>query len=279
MDIDQSIARHYTHGSLETAILEALKAAGKDTGKLVHADLAAIDEFHIGGRQATMDLAAQLDLPRGAHVLDVGCGIGGPARYFAAEQGWRVEGIDLTEEYVRVATALSQRLGLGDRVAYRQASATSLPFAASTFDGAYMLHVGMNIADKRSVFAEVRRVLKPGGLFAIYDVMRESDGAFAYPVPWSSEPATNAIDTAETYRTLLAGAGFRIEKERSRRDFALEFFRQMRERMAQAQASGGASPPGLPIVMGATAPQKIANMVGLLQKGVISPTEIISRVA
>jgi ubiquinone/menaquinone biosynthesis C-methylase UbiE len=276
MSNEQSVSQHYTHGSLENAILNALKAAGKDPERLTHADVSGVDEFHIGGRQATMDLAAQIDLPKGARVLDVGCGIGGASRFFAVERGWKVDGIDLTPEYVEVASRLSKRLGV-DGVSYRVGSATKLPFADGTFDGAYMLHVGMNIADKKSVFAEVRRVLKPGGIFAIYDVMRESDGEFAYPVPWSSEPATNAIDAAATYKTLLAGAGFRVGEERSRRDFAIEFFRQLRARMAEAQAKGGPPPVGLPILMGASTPQKVANMVGLLERGVIAPTEIISR--
>lgn len=279
MSNEASVSQHYTHGSLESTILAALKAAGKDPEKLVHADLAGVDEFHIGGRQATMDLSAQLDLPRGARVLDVGCGIGGASRFFAVERGWRVDGIDLTAEYVEVARRFSARLGLGDAVSYREASATSLPFADAAFDGAYMLHVGMNITDKRSVFEEVRRVLKPGGMFAIYDVMRESDDAFVYPVPWSTEPATNAIDFAAHYRKLLAGAGFTVEKERSRRDFALEFFHQLRERMAEVQAKGGPPPVGLPILMGATTREKVANMTSLIQRGVISPTEIISRAA
>ncbi|OFX04743.1 MAG: hypothetical protein A3D94_02550 [Alphaproteobacteria bacterium RIFCSPHIGHO2_12_FULL_66_14] len=279
MNNEKSVSQHYTHGSLESAILGALKEAGKNPNNLVHADLAGIDEFHIGGRQSTMDLAAQIDLPHGARVLDIGCGIGGASRFFALERGWKIDGIDLTPEYVDVAGRLSRRLGLGDAVSYREASATALPFPDATFNGAYMLHVGMNIPDKKAVFTEVRRVLKPGGVFAIYDVMRESDGEFAYPVPWSSEPATNAIDTAANYTKLLTAAGFKVEKERSRRDFAMEFFRQLRERMAEVQAKGSPQPPGLPILMGASAPQKVANMMGLLQRGVISPTEIISRVA
>lgn len=127
MDLDQNIARHYEHGALEKAILDALKSTGKDPDKLTAADLAPVDEFHIGGRQATMDLAAQLDLPRGARVLDVGSGIGGPSRCLASERGWRIDGIDLTPEYVRVAEQLSRRTGLGDAVSYRQASAAALP--------------------------------------------------------------------------------------------------------------------------------------------------------
>lgn len=275
MNNEQNVAQHYTHGSLESAILGALKAAGKDPDRLSHRDLAGVDEFHIGGRQATMDLSAEIGLPRGARVLDVGCGIGGASRFFATERGWKIDGIDLTPEYIDVAGRLSRRIGLGDDVSYRVASATELPFPDASFDGAYMIHVGMNIPDKKGVFGEVRRVLKQGGLFAIYDVMRESDAEFVYPVPWSTEPTTNAIDFAASYKELLADSGFKIEKDRSRRDFALEFFRQMRERLA----GGGLQPPGLPILMGSTSQQKVANMIGLLQGGVISPTEIISRAA
>ena len=272
MSLEDSVARHYEHGSLEAAILEALKRVGKDPDKLVHGDLALVDEFHIGGRPATKDLGDQIDLRPGARVLDIGCGIGGPSRYFAAERGWKVEGIDLTPEYVEVAKSLSRRVGLGDVTAYRQASATALPFADATFDGAYMLHVGMNITDKATVFAEIRRVLKPGGLFAIYDVMRESDGAFSYPVPWSSEPATNHLASAASYEALLQAAGFAIVTRRNRRDFALE---SMRKRATQAEPQG----LGLPIVMGPTAAQKLANMMGMIERGVFAPTELISRAA
>jgi ubiquinone/menaquinone biosynthesis C-methylase UbiE len=273
VNTEQQVARHYSHGWLEQAIFAALKTTGKDSDVLAHADLAPVDEFHIGGRQATMDFAEQLRLERGMHLLDVGCGLGGASRFFAHERGCRVSGIDLTEEYVNVAATLSRRVGLADRVSYRQASALSLPFAERSFDGAYMMHVGMNIADKAKLFAEVRRVLKPGGFFGIYDVMREGAGEFSYPVPWASVPETNFIDTAAAYKKLLVSSGFAVTWERHRREFAIEFFRQMRERMAQS----GPPPLGLQILMGATAPQKVANMIGLLDRGIIAPTELVSR--
>jgi len=276
MSLDQTITQHYTHGSLEQTILTVLKAAGKDVDHLTHADLSTVDEFHIGGRQSTMELFAQLELPPGARVLDVGSGIGGPARFGASERGWQVQGIDLTEEYVRVAESLSRRIGLADRVSFRQASAAALPFGDASFDGAYMLHVGMNIPDKKSAFAEVHRVLKPGAVFAIFDLMRETDAPFDYPVAWSSAPETNFIDFAAHYRMLLGGVGFAVEKERNRGDFAREFFRQMRERMAKAQAEGGPMPPP-PVIMGPTAPQKLANMRGLVERGTIAPVEVIAR--
>ena len=273
MNTDPRIVEHYTHGSLEKAILDALLVAGRDPDRLKPADLAPVDEFHIGGRQATIDFAEQLGAARGAHLLDIGCGLGGASRYFAHVLGCRVTGIDLTDEYVRVADALSTRTGLGALVSYRQGSALSLPFEPGTFDGAYMLHVGMNIADKPKLFAEVRRVSKPRALFGIYDVMRERDGELTYPVPWAASPETSFVETAATYRRLLSAAGFEVVKERSRREFAIEFFRQLRARLAQS----GPPPLGLHILMGATSSQKVANMISLLERGLIAPTELIGR--
>lgn len=270
MSIEETVVKHYEHGALEGALLEALKRAGKNVDTLSHADLALVDEFHIGGRPATRELGAQVDLPPGSRVLDVGCGIGGPSRYFAAERGWKVEGVDLTPEYVAVAQSLSRRVGLDQSVTYRVASATVLPFADESFDGAYMLHVGMNIADKKAVFTEVKRVLKPGGIFAIYDAMRSSDDAFIYPVAWSSEPATNHIASPATYKSALTAAGFTLVAERNRVEFALE---SMQRRAATAGQPG----IGPPVVMGPTAPQKVANMIELMKRGVFAPTEIIAR--
>lgn len=273
MSIERSVAQHYTHGALEQAILSALMASGTNLDDLRPSDLAPVDEFHIGGRRATADFAEQLDVRRGMRLLDIGCGLGGASRYFAHEHGCRVTGIDLTEEYVRVADSLARRVGLGALISYRLGSALSLPFAAGTFDGAYMLHVGMNIEDKSRLFAEVRRALKPQGVFGIYDVMRESDGELKYPVPWASSDETSFVATAAAYRRLLAAAGFEVIWERSRREFAIEFFRQMR---AQA-APGGPPPLGLHILMGASSPEKVANMIGNLERGLIAPTEIVCR--
>ena len=273
MSTEQSVSEHYTHGSLEQAILDALAVTGKDLNDLAPADLAPVDEFHIGGRRATADFAEQLGVRRDMHLLDIGCGLGGASRYFALDHGCRVTGIDLTEEYVRVADALARRVGLGALISYQHGSALSLPFARSTFDGAYMLHVGMNIEDKSKLFVEVRRVLKSKGVFGIYDVMRESDGELTYPVPWASSAATSFVATAAAYRRLLAAAGFEVVRERSRREFAIDFFRQMRAQAAQS----GPPPLGLHILMGASSPQKVANMIGNLERGLIAPTEIVCR--
>ena len=162
-----------------------------------------------------------------------------------------------------------------DGVSYRHGSALGLPFAPETFDGAYMLHVGMNVQDKRRLFAEVRRVLRPGAVFGVYDVMREGgEGKLSFPVPWASSPETSFIESAADYRRLLEGAGFAVEKERSRREFAIDFFRRLR---AQAAQGGGAPPLGLHILMGASSPEKVANMIDNLEQGLLAPTEIIAR--
>ena len=275
MDDKQAVADHYTHGSLERAIFEALSASGKDLDRLDSADLAPVDEFHIGGRQATTDFADRLNFGPGLHLLDIGSGLGGASRYFAQERQCRVTGIDLTDEYVSVAEALSKAVGLDKMVSYRQGSALDLPFEAGAFDGAYMLHVGMNIADKAQLFAEVRRVLKPGGIFGVYDVMLgQGDGDLSFPLPWASSPLTSFVESAEFYREGLESVGFTVEKPNSRKAFALEFFNQMRARAATA----GEQPPlGLHVLMGASTPQKVANMIANLERDLIAPTEIIAR--
>ena len=187
-NVEERVARHYARGNLEQTILDALVASGKDLDRLEPSDLSPVDEFHTGGRQATVEFAEQMDVTPAMHLLDIGCGIGGPSRFFAAERGCRVTGIDLTDDYVRTAEALARRVGLDRRVAYRQASAFDLPFEAGTFDGAYMMHVGMNIEDKPRLFAEVRRVIKPAGVFAIYDIMRTGDGELSFPLHWAAVP-------------------------------------------------------------------------------------------
>jgi SAM-dependent methyltransferase len=272
MTRDRDIASHYRHGALLQAIDQALIAAGKDPRHLSPEDLAPVDEFHIGGRAATAALLAQLAPKPGTHWLDIGSGLGGVARYLAAGHGCQVTGIDLTAEYVQVAQDLARRVGLADRVAFREGSATDLPFAGASFDGAVMLHVGMNIADKAALAAGVRRVLRPGGIFAIYDVMRLAEGDLAFPVPWAAGAATSFLASPAAYRTALEAAGFAIEGERDRTAFALDFFRAVRARAA----AEGRPALGLHVVMGAGAREKTENMVRNLERGLIAPVEIIA---
>ena len=273
-NVEERVARHYARSDLEAAILEALVASGKDLDRLVPVDLAPVDEFHTGGRQATVEFAAQIDLTPDMHLLDIGCGIGGASRFFAEACGCRVTGIDLTADYVRTAGALARRVGLAARVAYRQASALALPFEPETFDGAYMMHVGMNIEDKSALFTEVRRVLKAGGVFAIYDVMRTGEGELSFPVHWAASSQTSFVIWPEDYRRALEAAGFQVHKQRDRRAFAREFFRQVAARAAE----DGAPPPlGVHLLMKSDVPQKLTNVVRNLEQGLIAPVELICR--
>jgi ubiquinone/menaquinone biosynthesis C-methylase UbiE len=272
MDIERQVASHYTRGGLEGAILDALTKSGKNPDKLVNTDLSSIDEFHLGWYAETDELARELGFSRDSHVIDVGSGIGGPARHLAVELGCRVTGIDLTEEFVQIATSLTSRCGLADRVSFRQGSALTLPFEDGAFDGALLMHVGMNIADKATLFSEVRRVLKPGGRFGVYDIMQIGEGEIPFPMPWAMTQATSFVERPETYRRLLEAGGFEIEKERNRRDFALALGREMREKVAREGM------PALgPHILGADMPQRIGNVMTVLEGGTIAPIEMIAR--
>jgi SAM-dependent methyltransferase len=272
--IERRVAQHYAQRDLEKTILDALVTAGKDPGSLAAEDLAPIDEFHTGGRQATIELAGQLGFPPGSHVLDVGCGIGGASRYFADVGGCRVTGIDLTEDFIRTAEALARRVGLAERVSYRRASALALPFEPETFDGAYMMHVGMNVQDKAKLFAEVRRVLRKGAAFGVYDVALTGKGEVRFPLPCATTPDICFMVTADDYRRELDAAGFKIGSVRDRLDVARAFFRQ---EQAHAAERNGPAPLGIHLLMPHEAQATFANVVSLFDQGIFAPVEIICR--
>jgi SAM-dependent methyltransferase len=269
--IEQDVASHYTHGSLEQSILAGL--AGVQVGDDTIARLAAVDEFHIGGREATAEVADQLALQPGLRVLDVGCGMGGTARFLASHYGCRVTGVDLTPEFVDVGNSLNRRVGLSEAIDLHVASALYLPFDNGSFDRATLFHVGMNIADKRKLFAEIARILKPAAFLAVYDVMRMGDGELTYPVPWAQTAATSFVERPETYRSALCAVDFELAAERNTREPALVFFRRMTARVADS----GAPPLGLHILMGREASIKVANMIENLECDLIAPVEMIAR--
>jgi ubiquinone/menaquinone biosynthesis C-methylase UbiE len=272
----QDVSNHYTHGDLVAAIRTGIESLGKTTNTVTVDDLAPVDEFHIGGRQASEDFLGQLDLSPGKHVLDIGCGLGGAARIVASRYGCRVTGIDLTPEYVETAKVLCRWVGLDSSISLHQGSALSMPFADGAFDGAYMLHVGMNIEDKAKLCSEVHRVLRPGSLFGIYDVMKAGAGELSYPMPWATTAASSFVVDPAQYRSALQATGFAVIAELNRRDFAITFFDQFR---AKTMAAGGPPPLGLHLLMGRNAPDKIQNMIQNVASGHIAPVELIARKA
>ncbi len=275
MDLEAVVAPAYRHGALEQTIIAGLRGAGKDPDRLTPADLAPVDEFHVGGRNATIEFASRLGVWPGMKMLEIGSGLGGASRYFAAEHDCDVTGIDITDEYVAVASSLARRLKLADKVRYQRASAPKLPFADGAFDAVYMIHVGMNVADKAGLFHECRRVLAPDGVIGVYDVMREGPGELAFPMPWANEASASFVETAQDYQTKLDQAGFEPGLSRSRREFGLAFFDRMRAASAQ---NGGKPPPlGLHLIMGSSTRDKVANLVDAMQRGLVAPTEMFAR--
>ncbi|HZJ25816.1 MAG TPA: methyltransferase domain-containing protein [Acidimicrobiia bacterium] len=269
---DGAVAHHYHLGDLEDVIMAGIAAAGLEVTALSAADLTPVDEFHLGGAAATSDLTSQLGLTDAVCLLDVGCGIGGPARHVAAEHGCEIVGVDLTDEHLQLANRLNAMVGLDDLVRCERASALALPYEAESFDGAYMLHVGMNIEDKARLCAEVARVLRPGGFFAIYDVMRVGPGEVDYPLPWASTPDISFVEAPARYRELLEAAGFMVTASRDRREFAIEFVRRVR-----AASSSDVPPPlGLHLVMGADFGAKMANLIASLTAETFAPVEVIA---
>jgi len=274
MSVETDVAHHYTIGSLLERIRTGLKAAGADPARQSPEHLKKFDEFHIGGSEATLDLIAQLDLSRHSRVLDIGCGICGPARTIASTTGAHVTGVDLTDEFISAAKEFNRIADLDDRISCSVGSALALPFGEDSFDVATLIHVGMNIADKPGLFAEAARVLKPGGTFAVYEVMRTGPGDLAYPVPWSESRESDFSAPPETYREAARAAGFTLPAERNRRDMAIAFFRARRE---EAAKHGGPPPLGQHIVMRGDARQKMMNMLANVEAGTIAPVEMIFR--
>ena len=270
----KTVAGHYGHGKLLNGILDGIGKLDKTPETITVDDLAPVDEFHIGGRIATADFVGRLGISESDQVLDVGCGIAGSSRYVASTHGCQVTGIDLTPEFVETGRVLCNWVGLEDRISLHQGSALETGFDENSFDAAFMLHVGMNIGDKTALFAEVSRVLRPAGLFGVYDVMKTGDEDITFPVPWASHPDLSALAKPAEYQSALTAAGFEITGERNRRDFAVEFFATMQKQMA---AASGPPALGVNIVMGEDAPVKIQNMVQNIAAGRIAPVEIIAR--
>jgi len=216
MSVHDLVTDHYGTGDLVEVILDALARHSVDLGRLTASDLVPVDQLHAGGPAATLEVLERLHLTDDAHLLDVGSGLGGPSRLAASTVPVHVTGADLTPEFVDTARALTQLVGLADRVSFEMASGTSLPFRDASFDAAMMIHVGMNLDDKRTVFTEVRRVLRPGGRFVVFDQMRVGPGDLPYPLPWATDERSSFVEAPSDYANHLTAAGFTVEATEDR---------------------------------------------------------------
>lgn len=271
MNQPNAVQNHYTNESLASRIQTALSNAGAGDGQIAWFDLARLDQFHVRGLQATKELAEGLGLSGGENVLDVGCGLGGPARYLAAVLGCHVTGIDLSQPFIDVATMLSERTGLSDLLTFVQADATAMPFPSESFDHAWTQHVAMNIQDKDGFYRSIYRVLKKGGRLAIFDIVKGENDPVAYPVPWAPDASISFLATPSEMATSLSAAGFREISSEDTTERALEWFAAMQS----GPKLEGIAALNLGIIMGQDTGQILKNLAFNIKEQRVRLAEII----
>ncbi|MEQ9813164.1 MAG: methyltransferase domain-containing protein [Azospirillaceae bacterium] len=266
MEIEtSSVVEHYTRNNLMERIRSALTAAGHDPDRPTVAMLSELDHLH-GGGFATTEVQVELaDIPRGCRLLDAGCGIGGPSRFLAESYGCAVEAIDLTPEYVAVADELNRLVGLADRIAVKVGSVTDIPYDDSSFDAVLCQNVSMNVADKRAMFREAFRVLRPGGIYTLSHLAEGPAGPPIYPLPWALTPEVSFLETPRKIIEMLSQAGFS----------------EIEDRAPQARSKPGGGPQpgtigGAP-AMGDDMPERTRNSARSVEEGRLVSMMIVAQ--
>ncbi|MDH3474632.1 MAG: methyltransferase domain-containing protein [Rhodospirillales bacterium] len=276
MTSDPDISGHYARGDILARLRAALLDDGQDPDRPTIETLAPYDQFHGRGLEATEELANGLEVAAGDHLLDVGSGIGGPARYLARRFGCRVTGIDLTAEFCAAARHLTGLLGFDGRVGFEQGDALAMPFAEESFDGAYSMNVSMNIADKAGLYREIHRVLCPGAWLVLSEIAQGPGGGLDYPTPWARTAASSFLATPAETREGLEAGGFTVVTSRDTTQENLAFGAR-----ARAMVERGEKPPhrAVFLIHGELAPEAAANTARGLAEGAIVPIEIFCRKA
>lgn len=273
MTTRNTIADHWAQGDVYSRIVSALKDMSRPLDSLTLEDLAPVDHFHARGFPATVELADRLPIARGQHILDIGCGLGGPARYFAKRFGCRVTGIDITLPFVEAGRKLTALLRMELQVAIDHGDAMRLPYESGTFDGACAQHVTMNIADRERFFAEALRVLKPGGFLALTEHGLGPSGNPHHPVPWSADGSGAYLVSPENTVEALRSQGFvDIEVEHTGAKYIAAYA------VAIAKAEQGTLPPlGVHLLLGERALEKTRNAKRNIEEGRTQPIQVICR--
>ena len=263
---DKAIIDHYGIKGIFKSILDGLEASGKDLANLEPSDLAPIDEFHTRGKESTIEIADLAQIQEEHKILDVGCGLGGSARYIANEFGCSVIGVDLTDEYIEVANKLSEFVKLSEKVSFKQSSALELPFSSNEFDIVWTEHTQMNIGDKTKFYGEISRVLKPNGRLVFHDVFFGDSKEPHYPTPWAEHAGLSSLCTQEEAKEVMQQSNLKIQEWIDKSKQSLAFFKEMAERTKES----GPPPLGFHLLMGETAKIKLSNQARNLEENRIS---------
>jgi len=259
---DEKINNHYGKVDIFKNIIKQLEHNNIDTNNLTCQDLDSFDQFHIGGKLATKELAQFAQLPEGMKILDIGCGIGGPARTLAFEFKCDVVGVDLTEEYVKAGKKLTELIGISNRIKFHQGDATNLSFDSNQFDYVWLQHITMNIEEKLKLFKEIKRMLKDDGKLVFYEIIKGNDEPISYPVFWSATEELSFLINEKMYRKALEDAGLKEEKWEDKSSFAIDWFQSMLDQM---KVDG---PPklGLKVIVADDVPIKAQNILNGLNE-------------
>lgn len=266
MDVQQKVRSHYSREDLAAVVLRAVADAGADLDHLRPDDLGSVDQLHLGGATGTAHLLDRLALDPTTALLDVGGGLGGPARMAASRWGCFVVSVDLSPDFVAAAQVLTERVGLADRVEHRLGPAERTGLARGRFSRAMMLHVGMNLPDPAAVFAEVRRLLPVGGLFGLWEQVRVGDGPLDYPLPWAEDASSSFLRDLDGLTGALEASGFAVEEVEDR----------------TAAVTEGGPGAGAPLLSPATVfgpgfVERLRNDVAAVRAGVLAPVVVVAR--
>ncbi len=256
-----SVTSHYDQDDLAAKLVQQLIMAGHNLDALGMESLSLVDQMHVMGMAATLDLHEALGISETDKVLDVGSGVGGPARTLAWKRHCTVIGLDLTPAFCEAARELTEMVELQGHVSFQEGSALDMPFDDASFDVVATQHATMNIPDKPTLYREIARVLKPGGRFGFWDVMKGPGGDLHFPVPWAGTPEISHLIPPDAVAEHLTAAGMERVSLEDRSETAKAWMAEQRSAREARAAAGEEEPPsGGPVLMGPTAPEKSKNI-------------------
>ena len=257
-----SVIHQYTRENIYETIVKRLHEQGVEKNKITREHISSVDEFHIKGAEVSLEMAKEAELSKELKVLDVGCGIGGPARMIADVFGCSVTGVDLTNEFIRTASLLSQLVGLSGKTEFMTADATELPFEDNIFDVVWTQHAQMNIEEKEKLYSEIHRVLKREGRFIYYDIFSSENEDLKFPLPWADDSSISFLIELNDFGRLMKETGFKELLRKERTSDSIDFF----ETVFENNKKEGSPKIGLNIFMTEQTSLKLSNLLNNLSE-------------